>query len=492
MRTNRNVKRIRRAWKFLAAVSCIMAVGSGCQLETAAQEITTVKMMLLKPYCSEEEFYHVVEKINERLIEQLQLRLEIGLVNSGNEELMKYLMDNPDADIIYTGDFQKILTENLFLPLDDLLQSDGQDILSVLSEEYLIYSRRDGKQYGLPPKIELASASGVVMRTDLLEKYEIDSKTIQTWDDVGEVLDTIVKNEPDIYGIVVDLPRQFSPLASSLAMVVEEENKLEAVNYFATADFYEWAERIYDWGQKEYLYDLANYRYNSGATRGLLYGLMEEGYLFSYMVGYKPGIADQETKNFDVLLTKIQITPQVITNTSYQGEWGIYSRSTHPKEAMRILNFLYSDKEINNLFCWGIEGEHYQKDENGRLVLPDGKTQSEYFFNRNWVLPNGYIADVWQGDIPNLLEEVEKFNDEAEYAPDFEFWFDDSEVQVETERCLEVINAYLDGFVCGQFDPDEMIPMMLSELEDCGIERIIQEKQRQLDEWEAQKKNVRG
>ena len=464
-----------------------MSIGGNVTFRTNAEDGTTVKMMLWTPYCSEEEFDHVLEKINERLMDQLQLQLDVSLIPSGNEALMKYLMDNPDADIIFTGDFQEALDENLMMPLNDLLENYGQDILSVLPKEYLSYSSKDGNLYGLPRNIEIAVADGIVMRTDLLEKYEIHAEDIQTWDDVEEVLKKITASEQDVYGIVPNLPVYVPSIEGGIGLVIEGEKGLEAVNYFETDDFWEWAERIYDWGQKGYLYDLDNYRYSSGITRGLLYQLMEEGHLFSYMVGYKPGIADQESKNFGIELTKIQMMPQVInSSSSYQSEWGIYSGSTHPKEAMQILNFLYKDKEINNLFCWGIEGEHYQKNANGRLILPEKDPESDYFFNRNWMLPNGYIADTWEGDMVNLLEEVKKFNQEAEYAVDFGFWFDDSEVQVEMERCAEVVNAYLDGFICGKFDPDEMIPMMISELEGCGIDRVLEEKQRQLEEWEAQ------
>lgn len=471
-----------------ASGSFAAALGAKNLIEADARETTTVKMTLWTPYCSEEEFDHVLEKINERLSDELQLRLDINMIASGNEALMKYLMENPDADIIYTGNFQEAVDQNLMMPLDDLLEAYGQDILSILPEEYLSYGRRDGKQYGLPRNIEIAAANGVVMRTDLLEKYEIDADTIQTWDDVGDVLEKITEGEEELYGMIPNLPVEIPSVEAAIGTVIEGENGLEAVNYFETDDFWEWAQRIYSWGQSGCLYQSDNYRYSSGTTRSLLYQLMEEGRLFSYMVGYKPGIADQESKNFGRELTKIQIGRQVITNfSSFESEWGIYSGSAHPEEAMKILNFLYEDKEINNLFCWGIEGEHYEKREDGMLIPPDQEPEIPYFFNRNWQLPNGYMADAWAGDIPNLLEQVEAFNAEAEYAADFGFWFDDSKVQVEMEQCVEVVNAYLDGFICGRFDPEEMIPIMNSELEDCGIGEVIEEKQRQLSQWEAER-----
>lgn len=465
-----------------AALMCVW-MGRHQEWMVSAAESTTVKMMIWKPYCSEEEFHHVSEKINERLMDQLQLKVEISAVDSGKEELMKYLIDNPDADIIYMGDFEEALNEKLLMPLDDLIESHGKDILSILPERYLEYGRRDGKLYGLPPKIEMAAAWGVLMRTDLLEKYEIDAEEIQTWEDVEEVLETVTANEPDIYGIVAELP---VILNNEIAVIEEKNKKLEAVNYFETDDFREWAERMYEWGKKGYLYDLDNYHYGSGPARKLLYELMREGKLFSYIVRYKPGIADQESKNYGIHMTKVQITPAVISSRYYQ-EWGIYAGSAHPEEAMEILNFLYKDKEINNLFCWGIEGEHYLKNEEGRLVPPEKEPEMPYFFNRNWMMPNGYSADAWEGDLPDLWREVEAFDAKAEYAPDFGFWFDTAKVQADIERCQNIIEAYLSGFICGKFDPDEMIPRMLSELENAGIDRIIEEMQMQLDIWQSEK-----
>ncbi len=472
--------------KIIGGVAALIGIWIGTHYEwnAKAAEVTTVKMTLLRPYCSEKEFAHVLEKINERLSDQLQLKLDVGVIDSGNEELMKYLVDNPDADIIYTGDFQEALNENILLPLDELLENNGKDILSIIPERHMKYGQRNGKQYGLSPKIEMAVAWGVVMRTDLLEKYEIDAQKIQTWEDVEEVLEIVTAREANLYGIVADLP---VGLSNNIVVVEKMEQGLKAVNYFESDDFREWAEMIYEWGQKGYLYDLDNYRYGSGSTRGLLYELMREEKLFSYIVRYKPGIADQESKNFGIKMEEIQITPATITNRFYGGEWGIYSGSPHPEEAMEILNFLYKDKEINNLFCWGIEGEHYLKNEEGRLIPPEKEPEIPYFFNRNWMIPNGYSADAWEGDLFDLWREVDEFNEEAEYAPDFGFWFDDMKVQVEIERCQNIIDAYLGGFLCGKFNPDEMIPRMLSELENAGIDRIIEEMQKQLDVWQSQK-----
>ena len=56
----------------------------------------------------------------------------------------------------------------------------------------------------------------------------------------------------------------------------------------------------------------------------------------------------------------------------------------------------------------------------------------------------------------------------------------------EAEQCKAVVEKYNKGLLCGFLEPESTIPAFLRELEDAGIDAIIQEKQRQLDAWLAQ------
>ena len=48
------------------------------------------------------------------------------------------------------------------------------------------------------------------------------------------------------------------------------------------------------------------------------------------------------------------------------------------------------------------------------------------------------------------------------------------------------MNKYRTSLECGDVDPDEVIPQFLEELEDAGINKIIEEKQNQLNAWVGQ------
>ena len=63
---------------------------------------------------------------------------------------------------------------------------------------------------------------------------------------------------------------------------------------------------------------------------------------------------------------------------------------------------------------------------------------------------------------------------------------DGSAYAAEAEQCKAVVEKYNKGLLCGFLEPESTIPAFLRELEDAGINAIIQEKQRQLDAWLAQ------
>lgn len=152
---------------------------------------------------------------------------------------------------------------------------------------------------------------------------------------------------------------------------------------------------------------------------------------------------------------------------------------------MRILNLLYTDSEITNLICWGIEGVHYVKNSNGTITYPKGVTAADtrYNFNRNWQLPNQYLAYVWQGDSIGLGHDVARYNEEAAQSSALGFYFDVSAVKLERDRSREIADAYLEGFLKGEFDLDKMLQVFWTDLQAAGIERVINEKQRQLNEF---------
>ena len=66
------------------------------------------------------------------------------------------------------------------------------------------------------------------------------------------------------------------------------------------------------------------------------------------------------------------------------------------------------------------------------------------------------------------------------------FTFNPEPVSDEMAAITNVKNKYFKALIVGAVDPDEYIPILNDELKQAGIETVVAEVQRQLDEFLAQ------
>lgn len=57
----------------------------------------------------------------------------------------------------------------------------------------------------------------------------------------------------------------------------------------------------------------------------------------------------------------------------------------------------------------------------------------------------------------------------------------------EVTACTNVYQKYVPALLCGSLDPETTIPVLNEEMEKAGIQKIIDEKQSQLDAYLASK-----
>ena len=107
----------------------------------------------------------------------------------------------------------------------------------------------------------------------------------------------------------------------------------------------------------------------------------------------------------------------------------------------------------------------------------------------DWSWPNQQITPVWEGaEDPDLWTKLNEFNNSGTPSPAMGFIWDSSSVMNEVTACNNVSAQYRTALMWGSIDPAENIPKYIDELKAAGIDTIIAEKQRQLDEFLANKK----
>lgn len=256
--------------------------------------------------------------------------------------------------------------------------------------------------------------------------------------------------------------------------------ELKVENLF-TSDFYkDYCARIYDYNQKGYISQ------DAATDTTAVTELVKSGVLMSYTTGGKPGIKQQETNLCGRPMTIFQTMDDYVASSAVASfPWAIPINTVDAQAAMTLLNAFYTDADLANILSWGIEGTHYKTLDSGLITYADGvdATNSGWSHNVTWELPNQFITHVWDGSDPNLWQNIKAFNNNAQKSAALGFSFDTTNVATEVTSVQNVYDEYQKMIEYGFIDPTTGIQEMNDKMMTAGLDKIIAEKQAQLDVW---------
>lgn len=406
---------------------------------------------------------------------------QTNLLLAGNEKL----------DLLVTSSFYNYssqVAKNQLLPLDDLLAQYGTGIKDTMNEKIYNGTKIDGKIYGIPSVRDTAADYGMIMRKDIVDKHGIDLSALKTFEDLGTVFQTIKDKEPGLIPLVQNTQSQtvasimynkdIDMLGDGLGAMMINKNDLKVVNMFDTQEYKDAVALARKWYEAGYVMQDAATTQETGNS------LVKAGKAFGYLSNMKPGFEQQDSKVDGHEMVAVRFTKPVTQSTSANGfMMSIPRNSKYPDRAMQLLNLLYTDKDIVNLLDNGIEGKHYVVNADGTIKVPDGATDVGYVFNQ-WEIGNNALARVWEGTPPDIWDQIKKFNDSAIFSKALGFTFDASPVKTEVAAATNVLNQYKLGLESGSLDP-ALISEFNAKLKAAGLDKIIAEKQKQLDAWAA-------
>lgn len=176
----------------------------------------------------------------------------------------------------------------------------------------------------------------------------------------------------------------------------------------------------------------------------------------------------------------------IIYNWSVMGSMqAISANSEHPEKAMEFLNLLNTDEYLRNLVDSGIEGTHYKKVSDKVMENLDA---SKNYDMPTFSLGNVMLTYLYPTDPENKWEEFEKFNASGKPSPILGFNFDTSNVTTELAAVQNVKEEYWSAIMTGSVNPDEYLQKANDKFKAAGLDKIIAEAQKQLDEWVAANK----
>ncbi|HLV10331.1 MAG TPA: ABC transporter substrate-binding protein [Halanaerobiales bacterium] len=432
-------------------------------------------------------------------VELLPLRIgnfmqQINLMLSGNEQLDLLATMGSNMLSIYES-------QGHLLALDDLLNEYGKDIKELVGEDLLQATTFYGEIKATLPIRGYASGVGLLIRKDILDEYNISVKELQnkvdSTDNLVEKLDVFdslfAKTKEDRPHLAPVVPtavgagvftmyNDIVPLGNGFGVLMDKGAELEVVNWYATEEYKNILNKAREWYEAGYIMKGAAQNQDSCEN------LIRAGRGFSSFISAKPGQAENmSTRSGKEMVIVDLIDPYVTTDDLQLAAWTIPRNSRNPEKAMKLLNLMYTDPDIQNLLTYGVEGKHYKLNEKRKVVTFENGGYD--MSSMNWILGNRFIQHLLVDEPDDTYKMLKKINEIAFRPKSLGFIFDQSPVRTEVAALTAVTEEYGVALETGVVDPEIVLSQFLGRLEDAGINKVIEEKQRQLDEW-AEENNI--
>lgn len=444
----------------------------------------------------------IQEKICEHTRETLGLDVELLIQDSASyAQNVKLMLSSGEQIDIYNScplGFTATVNDGYCFDLeeDNLIQTYGAEMLDVVGQTYVDGCRVSGTLYGLPSMHDMAIAPATfLIAQEYLDGigYDYESKYADgeeivycDFDEIDSIFEQLHAAYPDkdVFAPGDGLINQGSTVdllgRDVFGVLLDPTNSLTVENLFTSEVFKERCQMAYEWNQKGYISQDSLTDDTAISTR------IKAGTCMSMMAAGKPGYKTQAAGENGRPMILFQCEENILKSDSITNIcWHINQGTEDPVATMQVLNAFYTDPVLSNLIVWGEEGVDYVKTEDGHITFPEGvdANNAEYYHTMNWLLPNQFIAHIWEGDPLDLWEKMDEFNSTAPASKAVGFAFDNSEFATEYTALTNIYNEYVRQLMFGFIEPESGIAEMMERMEEAGLNEYIAGKQAALDAW---------
>jgi len=438
----------------------------------------------------------IVEKAFNDLeeLKELNVTVEFKTTPAGDnfsQKLDLALAAKEDVDIVL-GDFganaRTRMENGAYVDISELLDTKYTLLKDTLLPEHWATVTIDGGIYGVPHFKESSNHAMFLIHQSVVDKYNLDLSD-RTVMDLTDVLEALKAENRATFTLKYN---QMSYLRDAMADInhikfnrwvscASYDDPKTVVNFYETDDWMKLCLQTKEWYDNGLIVSdiLTRENFNAELQDENLYGL-------GYIQGdYFTQFMRREATGFDLVELQITQDTSSIHNVGYNS--CITTTCEDVDRAMAFLELLNTDPDVKNLITYGVEGMHYDlvKGQVSWANYPDHATA--------WAAANTKTGNVLISYAPMgypeegyaLYEEIAK---DARRVPTAGFALDTTNITNEINAVKAVEIEYVNMLTCGVVnDVEATIAEMNKKMYDNGLQKIIDEAQKQLDAWWAAK-----
>ncbi|MBE9914995.1 ABC transporter substrate-binding protein [Paenibacillus donghaensis] len=447
----------------------------------------------------------VQEEINKYMKEKINASLELVPLDWAvwGDKSTLILQSGEQADIIWTANWNNYysnVARGAFLALDDYIDEYAPALKDPahMNPIFLQGARVKGKIYGLPTNKEITQPGALYFKKDLVDKYKMDVNTIKYLTDLEPFLKIIKDNEKGVsplFGADVGWFKRRNPAweeersqyadIPGIGFAAIDLKAGKAVNYYTRKSTIDHYKTMRKWYEDGYI------NKDVATNKTPLDQMIKAGKAWIHGSTGQPGSLEYWTT---VLGPVVQVQDNVVvadTNAVTGSMIAVNANTENPDRAVMAINMMYSDPVLVNLINFGIEGKHYKTLKDGRIAPPDGAAtweESPYSLDIQWEFGDMFLNKIKDYNLTDQFDQLKKLNKSVEVSPLLGFVFDPEPVKAEVAAITSAEKEIVDGLKKGVIPVDESIAKLTQRLEANGLQKVMDEIDKQYNAWLSTKK----
>lgn len=464
--------------KILVLAVLLLMVFSFASSALAEEKVPTLKWIMVGNGMPD-NYDAWQENINEYLEEKIGVHLDVEVVSWGDWQNRRNIIVNSGEyfDILFTdaGRYTNEIKIGAFKDISELVKEEASDLYEYIPEKYWEAVKYNNKIYSVPTYKDSSMTQYLVWDKNIAEKYDVNYKKLTTLESLTPALKRIKEGEnttplPLAKEGLSAVTNQYDNLGTGLVFLgvkVDDESRT-VVNILEEENVVNKLKVVHEWYKEGII--------NSDApiiTETPNYRILQ------IAQGWSTAAETIWGPNMGTEAVAVRYTDPIVSNRTVRGSLNaIYSGSRYPKKALQLLQLVNLDPYLRDALYYGLEGDNFVYTEDGKIDR----------LNTDWAMA-GYTQGTFftvsqlKGQEVNQWEEVQKLNEEAIPSVMLGFDMDTSEYENQLANSISVFNKYESVLLTGSQEPEALIEKINDELEAAGFNELLEEAQRQVDEF---------
>ena len=433
----------------------------------------------------------VEDAINTYIADKINVKINLTDIGSGEyTDKANTSLANKEINLLWTASWESTIGTNDLVPqnavydITDLLP--GTPLYESMDAGQWEATKYNGKNYFIPVYKDNVEGYDIMFRQDLVDKYGWDLSSVKSLADIEPMLADakseglkypyLTQKTAMFYRYYIDSFDFFTADATSNWVAVDR-NTNKVVDTVLTDEYKEFCTLMAKWAEAGYISEDDVTKTTTDTTT------QTQDWAISWWTDIPVNAEANSRYNQDV--TMVPATDRWAHSTSALGSCYCVTANSTEEQAKACIDFmglLYTDSKLADLYTFGIEGEDFNYDANGKVE----QTDNGKYNHSMWESASATVVTPLYNEPDNKADLYKDFNGGANTSCAAGFRFDKTPVADKYAACQTVFEQY--GFVLENggvavADVDSTIAAYQAALDEAGYQDVLAEFQKQYDAW---------